>query len=214
MFAECRSSDTRQNQSLPSASDETLGKHNFAECLKKYTRQTSSRAPHAPVTVGWRSGRIVCRVPDSKHSANNVTCTAHDCYHDRYSVTPTGTSYHVRYSYQLPSARCRTLGNVLSMPSALCWHSASSHLCRVSFLALGKVREKHFHLPSKLFSLLLQYVMDIIYNFGKLSLKFTIFTLFISLKAYFVDNSNLNYKMQCNSWIINGKSIFMLLSPI
>ena len=57
MFAECRSSDTRQNQSLPSASDETLGKHNFAECLKKYTRQTSSRAPHALVTVGWRSGR-------------------------------------------------------------------------------------------------------------------------------------------------------------
>ena len=57
MFAKCRSSDTRQNQSLPSASDETLGKHNFAECLKKYTRQTSSRAPHAPVTVGWRSGR-------------------------------------------------------------------------------------------------------------------------------------------------------------
>ena len=57
MFAECRSSDTRQNQSLPSASDETLGKHNFAECLKKYTRQTFSRASHAPVPVGWRSGR-------------------------------------------------------------------------------------------------------------------------------------------------------------
>ena len=116
-------------------------------------------------------------------------------------------------------SECRVPGLMHSAFRELCrvspsWHSVSSHLCRVSFLALGKLRHKLFHLPSKLLSLLLYYVMDIIYNFGKLSLKFTIFTLFISLKAYFVDNSNLNYKMQCNSWIINGKSIFMLLSPI
>ena len=182
MFAECRSSDTRQNQSLPSASDETLGKHNFAECLKKYTRQTSSRAPHVPVTVGWRSGRYClpsagygtlgkpsfaeCLTVNTRQTMSRAPHTTVTT-----TVTPlprpvpvttsvTVTSCRVRgvgYSakYILPSAVHGTLGNVLSMPSALCWHSASSHLCRVSFLALGKVREKHFHLPSKLFSLLL-----------------------------------------------------------
>ena len=168
MFAECRSSDTRQNQSLPSASDETLGKHNFAECLKKYTRQTSSRAPHAPVPVGWRSGRYClpsagygtlgkpsfaeCLTVNTRQTMSRAPHTTVTT-----TVTPLPRPVPVTTSVTVTScrARCRTLGNVLSMPSALCWHSASSHLCRVSFLALGKVREKHFHLPSKLFSLLL-----------------------------------------------------------
>ena len=149
MFAECRSSDTRQNQSLPSASDETLGKHphvprtrqfpwSFAECLTVNTRQTMSRAPHTTVTT------TVTPLPRLVPVTTSVTIT---------SCRVRGVGHSAKYI--LPSAVHGTLGNVLSMPSALCWHSASSHLCRVSFLALGKVREKHFHLPSKLLSLLL-----------------------------------------------------------
>ena len=76
-FAECIISSTRQSLHLPSASQKALGKnltlgkinvcrvplirHSaksiFAECLWWDTRQTSSHALHAPVPVGWRSGR-------------------------------------------------------------------------------------------------------------------------------------------------------------
>ena len=201
-FAECKILSTRQRLHLPSASQKALGKNLtlgkinvcrvplirhkaksiFAECLWWDTRQTSSRAPHAPVTVGWRSGRYClpsagygtlgkpsfaeCLTVNTRQTMSRAPHTTVTT-----TVTPlprpvpvttsvTVTSCRVRgvghsAKYILPSAVHGTLGNVLSMPSALCWHSASSHLCRVSFLALGKVREKHFHLPSKLFSLLL-----------------------------------------------------------
>jgi len=84
----------------------------------------------------------------------------------------------------------------------------------VSALALGKQRQKLFPTTSKLFLPFSYYVKDIIFKFGKLSFMFTIFRLFISLKEYFVDNSNLNCKMLCDLWIINGKIIFMLLGQI
>ena len=96
MFAECRSSDTRQNQSLPSASDETLGKHphvprtrqfpwSFAECLTVNTRQTMSRAPHTtvtttvtplprPVPVTTSVTVTSCRVRGVGHSATFCQC--------------------------------------------------------------------------------------------------------------------------------------------
>ena len=73
-FAECRISNTRQSYYLPSACQKALGKQTtlglpkshtlpsashvalgeltFAECHMGSTRQTSSRAPHTPVTMG------------------------------------------------------------------------------------------------------------------------------------------------------------------
>ena len=133
MFAECRSSDTRQNQSLPSASDETLGKHNFAECLKKYTRQTSSRALHAPVTVGWRSSRyyllsagygtlgkpsfVECLTVNTRQTMSRAPHTTVTT-----TVTPLPRLVPVTTSVTVTSCRVRGVG-----------HSATFCQCRVHY---------------------------------------------------------------------------------
>ena len=175
-FAECIISSTRQSLHLPSASQKALGKnltlgkinvcrvpliwHSaksiFAECLKKYTRQTSSRAPHAPVTVGWRSGRYC--LPSAGYGTLgkpsfaecltvNTRQTMSRAPHTTVTTTVTPLPRPVPVTTFVTVTSCRVRG---------VRHSATFCQCRVSFfLALGKVREKHFHLPSKLFSLLL-----------------------------------------------------------